>query len=104
MPNCLSEWRTSTTKRCHKFWFVLFILTKKLTCEPHFKKLKHTTKNARIAVEKNSKLSLENKILIYESALKVWLNSIELRVWTTKSNIVKMERQSKILRIVTNVN
>lgn len=68
------------------------------------KKLKHTTKNARIAVEKNSKLSLENKILIYESALKVWLNSIELRVWTTKSNIVKMERQSKILRIVTNVN
>lgn len=60
---------------------MFYYFDKKLTCQPHFKpKNQHTTKNARIAVEKNSKLSLENKILIYESALKVWLNSIELRV------------------------
>jgi hypothetical protein len=55
-------------------------------------------------IGKTSPLSLENKLLLYKTALKpIWTYGIELWGYATKSNIAIIQRyQSKLLRTMTN--
>ena len=54
--------------------------------------------------KKKSRLSIENKLLIYKAVIKpIWSYGIELWGCASKSNIVIMQRsQSNILRAITN--
>ena len=56
--------------------------------------------------DKNSKMSLENKILIYKAILKpVWTYGVQLWGVAAQSNIDIIQRvQSKVLRIITNAS
>ena len=58
----------------------------------------------KMAIGKNSPLSLENKLLMYKMVLKpIWTYGIVLWGCASKSNIAIMQRyQSKILRAITN--
>jgi len=55
-------------------------------------------------IGKKSRLSIENKLLIYQAVIKpIWSYGIELWDCASKSNIVIMQRsQSKILRAISN--
>jgi hypothetical protein len=55
-------------------------------------------------IGRNSKLSLNNKLLLYKAILKpVWTYCIQLRGSATNSNLEILERfQSKVLRIIVN--
>lgn len=55
---------------------------------------------------KNSKLSLNNKLLIYNSILKpIWTYGIQIWGVTKQTNLKILQRQqNKILRIITNAN
>jgi hypothetical protein len=55
-------------------------------------------------IERNSKLSLENKILLYKTIIKpIWTYEAEIWGCVSKSNISIIQRsQSKILRMIAN--
>ena len=57
-------------------------------------------------IDKNSKMSLENKILVYKVILKpVWTYGIQLWGVAAQTNIDVIQRfQSKVLRIITNAS
>jgi hypothetical protein len=68
------------------------------------KRLDPKTRELKWLIGKNSPLSLENKLLIYQTILKpIWTHGIVLWGCASKSNIAIMQRyQSKSLRIITN--
>ena len=55
-------------------------------------------------IGRKSKLSLENKLLVYKAVIKpIWSYGIELWGYASKSNVATIQRsQSKILRTITN--
>ena len=79
-----------------------------LTWKDHIVKkrmqLDRKTREINWLIGKDSPLSLENKILIYKTALKpVWTYEIELSGCATKWNIAIIQRyQSKLLRTMAN--
>lgn len=85
-----------------------FYLDRRLTWATHIKKkraeLNIKTKRMYWLLGKNSKLSLENKVLIYKTVLKpVWTYGIQLWGTASNSNIEILQRyQSKTLRMITN--
>jgi hypothetical protein len=78
---------------------------KRLTCKDHEAKKRKQLKILEInwLIGKHSRLSLENKLLIYKTVLKpVWTYGIELWGCASKSNIAVIQRyQSKLLRSIT---
>jgi len=81
---------------------------KHLTWKDHVqtkrKQQEHKTREIQRLIGRHSRLSLENKIIIYKTVLKpVWTYGIELWGCASNSNIEIIQRyQSKILRILTN--
>lgn len=79
-------------------------LDNKLNWKQHILKKKKqidiTTKQLNWLIGRKSRLSLENKILIYNSIIKpIWSYAIELWGCASKSNVATIQRcQSKILR------
>jgi len=71
------------------------------------KKRKQTdlkVKEIKWLIGRNSKLSLENKLLVYKAVIKpIWTYGIELWGCASKSNAAIIQRsQSKILRTIAN--
>jgi hypothetical protein len=62
------------------------------------------TKELNWLIGRRSKLSTENKVLLYKTIVKpIWVYGIEFCGCASKSNISIIQRsQSKILRIITN--
>jgi hypothetical protein len=78
-----------------------------LTWKEHIKKRKQIDlkiKDMYWLVGRNSKLSLENNILLYKTIIKtIWTYGVEIWGCASKSNISIIQRsQSKILRTIAN--
>ena len=97
LPNCFIS-----------FCYLGLHFHKRLTWKNHIatkrKQLEHKTREISWLISKHSPFSLENKLLLYKTALKpVWTYGIELWGCATKSNIAVTQRyQSRILRSMTN--
>ncbi|KAJ2938643.1 hypothetical protein O0L34_g11971 [Tuta absoluta] len=84
-------------------------LDRRLTWRPHIKKkrdeLNMKYRNLYWLVSRNSKLSTDNKLLIYKTILKpVWMYGIQLWGSACNTNISIMQRmQNSILRAISNV-
>jgi hypothetical protein len=63
-----------------------------------------TFKDMHWLIGRNSKLSLDNKILLYKTIIKpIWVYGVEIWGCASKTNISIIQRsQSKILRMITN--
>lgn len=85
-----------------------FHLDSKLTWKEHIlkkrKQMELKTRELLWLIGRKSKLSMENKILLYKTIITpIWTYGIEIWGCASKSNIALLQRcQSKILRIIAN--
>lgn len=94
--------------QCDHIKYLGMTLDRRLTWKEHIKKkrkqLDIKLKNLYWLLGRNSKLSLNNKILVYKVILKpVWTYGIQLWGTASNSNLEILQRfQSKALRVISN--